>query len=153
MMCGGWTILLAGATDRRPIDVGTTILNGIKADCIPDTTVEYNKDASFTDKADVGIVVVGETPYAEGLGDKADLSLSETDVKTINAMKPLVGKLIVVILSGRPLVITDQLTTRMRGWNLAARYGRGRGRRCAVWRPPFVGNCRYTWPRTTLNCH
>jgi len=32
--------------------------------------VEYNKSGNFTDKADVGIVVVGEQPYAEGVAIK-----------------------------------------------------------------------------------
>ncbi len=147
MMCGGWTISWQGQTGA--IDVGTTILNGIKALVSPNTTVEYNKDASFTDKADVGIVVVGETPYAEGLGDKADLSLSETDIKTINAMKPLVGKLIVVILSGRPLVITDQLTTAdawVEAW-LPGTEGEGVGD-VLFGDAPFVGKLPYTWPRS-----
>ena len=79
MMCGGGDFL---ARPNRDIDIGTTILSGIKAIVSPNTTVAYNKDGIFTDKANVGIVVVGETPYAEGVGDKADLSLSETDIKT-----------------------------------------------------------------------
>jgi beta-glucosidase len=147
MMCGGWTISWQGQTGA--IDVGTTILNGIKAIVSPGTTVVYNKDASFTDKADVGIVVVGEMPYAEGVGDKADLSLSDTDVNTINAMRPLVNKLIVVILSGRPLVITDQLATAdawVEAW-LPGTEGEGVGD-VLFGDAPFVGKLPYTWPRT-----
>ena len=70
MMCGGWTISWQGQTGN--IDIGTTIMNGIKTIVSPDTTVVYNTDGNFTEKAHVGIVVVGEMPYAEGLGDKAD---------------------------------------------------------------------------------
>ena len=86
MMCGGWTISWQGQTGN--IDIGTTILNGIKTLVSADTTVEYNPTGKFSGKANVGIVVVGEMPYAEGLGDKADLSLSDADVKTINNMRP-----------------------------------------------------------------
>lgn len=147
MMCGGWTISWQGQTGS--IDIGTTILNGIKALVSPETTVEYNKDGSFTDKADIGIVVVGEQPYAEGVGDKADLSLSNTDVKTINAVRPLVGKLIVVILSGRPMVITDQLVTAdawVEAW-LPGTEGEGVGD-VLFGDKPFLGKLPYTWPRS-----
>ena len=86
MLCGGWTISWQGQTGN--IDIGTTILNGIKTLVSADSTVEYNPTGKFSGKANVGIVVVGEMPYAEGLGDKADLSLSDADIQAINNMRP-----------------------------------------------------------------
>ena len=147
MLCGGWTIDWQGQTGS--IDAGTTILNGIKAIVSPDTTVEYNKYGDFTDKANVGIVVVGETPYAEGLGDKVDLSLSDTDVKAIKTMRPLVDKLIVVIISGRPLIITDQLANAD-AWVAAWLPGtEGEGISDVLFGDhPFIGKLPYTWPRS-----
>ena len=141
MMCGGWTISWQGQTGS--IDTGTTILNGIKAIVSPGTIVDYNKDGNFTGKADVGIVVVGEMPYAEGIGDKADLSLSATDVQTITAMRPLVAKLIVVIISGRPLIITDQLANRTPGWRPG----------CPVQRGRASATCSLAIIRLWVNCH
>jgi beta-glucosidase len=147
MMCGGWTISWQGQTGS--IEIGTTLLNGIKATVSPGTTVEYNKYGNFGGTADVGIVVVGEMPYAEGLGDKADLSLSETDVQTIDNVRPLVDKLIVVIISGRPLVITDQLATAD-AWVAAWLPGtEGEGISDVLFGDyPFVGKLPYTWPRS-----
>jgi beta-glucosidase len=147
MMCGGWTISWQGQTGS--IDPGTTIINGIKTTVSPDTTVEYNHDGNFTGKADVGIVVVGEMPYAEGLGDKADLSLSDTDIQIIKNMRPLVDKLIVVIISGRPLIITDQLSTAD-AWVAAWLPGtEGEGVSDVLFGDhPFTGKLPYTWPRS-----
>ncbi len=147
MMCGGWTISWQGQTGS--IDVGTTILNGIEGMVSPNTTVTYNKYGNFTDKAEFGIAVVGEMPYAEGVGDKADLSLSDVDIKTINNLRPLVDKLIVVILSGRPLIITDQFSTAD-AWVAAWLPGtEGEGITDVLFGDhPFIGKLPYTWPRT-----
>ena len=93
--------------------------------------------------------MVGEQPYAEGVGDKADLSLSETDGNTINAMRSRVDKLIVVILSGRPLVITDQLANAdawVEAW-LPGTEGEGVGD-VLFGDKTFVGKLPYTWPRS-----
>jgi beta-glucosidase len=147
MMCGGWTISWQGHTGS--IELGTTIIGGIKASVSPDTELVYINSDSFTDTAPVGIVVVGELPYAEGVGDRADLSLSETDVRAINFMRPLVDKLIVIIISGRPLIITDQLATAdawVEAW-LPGTEGEGVSDVLFGDRP-FVGTLPYTWPRS-----
>ena len=147
MLCGGWTISWQGQTGN--IDIGTTILNGIKTIVSADTTVEYNPTGKFSGKANAGIVVVGEMPYAEGLGDKADLSLSDADIQAINNMRPLVDKLVVVIIAGRPLVITDQLASAD-AWVAAWLPGtEGEGVSDVLFGDhSFVGKLPYTWPRT-----
>ena len=55
--------------------------------------------------ADIGIAVVGEKPYAEGVGDNPHPALSAEDVQTIANLKKASKKIIVVIVSGRPLDI------------------------------------------------
>lgn len=147
MQCGGWTIEWQGETgDIQP---GTTLLQGITDFVSPETQVEYSTSGEFTGTAEVGIAVVGEQPYAEGVGDAADLSLSISDIQTITNLRAHSQKLIVLILSGRPLVITPQ-------YQMADAW-------VAVWLPgtegagvadvvfgayPFVGKLPYTWPRT-----
>ncbi len=101
---GGWTIEWQGI-DGNWIP-GTTILQGIKNTVSKDTKVEYNLTGDFSSKenlADVGIAVVSEKPYAEGWGDNANPSLSPEDLSTIQKLKARSKKLIVVIVSGRPL--------------------------------------------------
>ena len=67
MQCGGWTIEWQGKSGN--ITTGTSILDGIKATVSPATQVTYNRFGKFNEDAEIGIVVVGEEPYSEGVGD------------------------------------------------------------------------------------
>ena len=55
----------------------------------PAVDVQYNVTGDFDSVPDtaVGVVVVGETPYAEGVGDRPDLHLSEDDRALIARMR------------------------------------------------------------------
>jgi beta-glucosidase len=106
---GGWTIEWQGIEGNNDIP-GTTILQSIKNIVSESTEVEYNKEGNFSsgnNLADVGIVVVGEKPYAEGWGDNANPNLSPEDLLAIERTKTKSKKLIVVIISGRPLDISS----------------------------------------------
>ncbi len=106
---GGWTTEWQGIDGNYGI-LGTTILEAIKNTVSKDTEVEYNKEGDFSVKnnlADVGIVVVGEKPYAEGWGDIANPNLSPEDLSAIKKVKAKSKKIIVIIVSGRPLDIKE----------------------------------------------
>jgi beta-glucosidase len=116
VQCGGWTIEWQGGLGS--ITPGTTILDAIEHTVSSDTTVVYDRGGDFSDAvdengkpiiADVGIVVVGEQPYAEGRGDNGDLSLTRSDLKLIENASQYSKKLVVILLSGRPLIITDEI--------------------------------------------
>jgi beta-glucosidase len=147
MQCGGWTIEWQGKTGA--IDPGTTILQGIKAEVSTGTQVEYNSGGTFTGMAEVGIAVVGEQPYAEGVGDTNSLNLSQTDIQTITNLRSHSQKLVVIILSGRPLVITGQFQ-KADAWVAAWLPGtEGAGVADVLFGDfPFVGKLPYTWPRS-----
>ncbi|MGB7538147.1 MAG: glycoside hydrolase family 3 protein [Anaerolineales bacterium] len=150
LQSGGWTLGWQGINTNDV--VGSTILNGIRLKAGSGTEILYRSAGMFNDfqgKAPVGIVVVSEPSYSEGVGDKADLRLSQDDIDVIERMRPKVEKLIVLILSGRPLVITDE-------YPLADAW-------VAAWLPgsegaaaadvlfgdyPFTGKTPYTWPRS-----
>lgn len=104
---GGWTVSWQGSSGD--ITPGTTILSAMKKDA---ASVTYSKDASAaTDGYDVGVVVVGETPYAEGVGDVGnghDLELSAADKAAVDKVCAAM-KCAVLIVSGRPQLIGDRL--------------------------------------------
>ncbi len=147
MQCGGWTTEWQGKSgDIQP---GTTILQGIQAAVSKNAKVEYNVRGEFDRMADIGIIVVGEQPYAEGVGDAAGLSLSQADVQAITNLRAHSQKLVVIILSGRPLVITGQFKM-VDAWVAAWLPGtEGAGVTDVLFGDyPFTGKLPYTWPRT-----
>jgi beta-glucosidase len=103
---GGWTIGWQG--ESGDITPGTTILDAIEEAVGDDATVTYDKRAQGDISGDLGIVVVGETPYAEGQGDSWDLALSPADVKTVERVCSAMS-CVVILVSGRPMIITDLL--------------------------------------------
>lgn len=108
--CGGWSIQWMGGSGD--ITAGTTILDAIKSTVGDATPVVYseNPDESFMKKNDFSfaIVVVGEPPYAETVGDNTDLTILDPGPDTIRTVCSAV-KCAVVIVSGRPVVIEPYL--------------------------------------------
>jgi beta-glucosidase len=147
---GGWTLEWQGVTEN--LQGATTIFSGIKAGLSPETRVTYDSAgdfSNFTGTAPVGVVLVGELPYAEGVGDSADLRLPPGDIAIIQRVRAKVDKLVVVILSGRPLVITDQYQ-EADAW-VAAWLPGSEGEGVAdvlLGDYPFTGKLPYTWPRS-----
>lgn len=109
LQCGGWSIDWQGGSGA--ITDGTTILEGIQNTVSDSTQLIINQNAEFTDneKYAVGLVVLGEEPYAEGAGDKADLSLPSEDIAVLERTRQHCQHVIVILMSGRPLLITEQL--------------------------------------------
>jgi beta-glucosidase len=110
---GGWTISWQGGSGN--VTPGTTILQGIRNTVAPSTTVTFSANGSGIDSSyRVAIAVVGETPYAEGRGDRTGaMGLDTTDLNTINTLRASGVPVVVVLVSGRPLDIASQLPN----WN------------------------------------
>ncbi len=104
--CGGWTVTWMGGPG--PIAPGTTLLEGVKA-VAPDAEISYRADGDFDTRAEVGLVVLAEEPYAEGMGDKEDLHLRPEQITLLERVRPHCDKLAIVLFSGRPLILTEQL--------------------------------------------
>ncbi|MFF4033156.1 glycoside hydrolase family 3 N-terminal domain-containing protein [Streptomyces sviceus] len=144
---GGWTVTWQGSSGD--ITPGTTILEAMRKNS---AQLTYSKDASApTGGYDVGVVVVGETPYAEGVGDVGnghDLELSAADKAAVDKVCAAM-KCAVLIVSGRPQLIGDRLgdiDALVASW-LPGTEGDGvadvlYGRRA------FTGRLPVTWPRS-----
>lgn len=107
MQNGGWTIEWQGG--MGPITNGTTILEGIRNAVAEDTEVTFSVDGSGVEGADVAVVVVGEHPYAEMLGDDLDLELSAEDRQAVSRAKAAGVPVVTVVLSGRPVILGEIL--------------------------------------------
>ncbi|HET6446690.1 MAG TPA: glycoside hydrolase family 3 N-terminal domain-containing protein [candidate division Zixibacteria bacterium] len=153
---GGWTIEWQG--DVGEITEGTTILEGIES-VAPEGVLVYHDSLGRLDNIrtkddrpidpDLCIAVAGERPYSEGPGDSVDLSIDEQDLVMLELMAVDCEKLVVVLISGRPIIISNNIDQ----WDAVA----------AAWLPgtegqgvadvlfgeqPFSGKLPYTWPRT-----
>jgi beta-glucosidase len=101
LQCGGWTISWQGSSGR--VTDGTTVLGAIKK-AAPKAAVTL-ANAGAAPAGDVAIVVIAEDPYAEMKGDRQDLSLNPADVAAVKAAKKAGMPVVVVLFSGRPMIL------------------------------------------------
>lgn len=149
IMAGGWTINWQGRSGD--IEGATTLRQAIEKR-LPEAEVIYNRHGRLTGgnagkTPDVCIAALGEEPYAEGVGDSVDLALPGAGL--VDSMREFCREIVVVIVSGRPVIITDQIDS----WNAVV----------AAWLPgseagglvdvlfgdvPFSGRLPLDWPAT-----
>jgi beta-glucosidase len=106
---GGWTVTWQGASGNTI--PGTSILQGIRNAVGGNATVTYQRDGTGVDSSyRAAIAVVGETPYAEGKGDRpGSMSLDATDLATLSRLRAAGVPVIVVLVSGRPLDVAAEV--------------------------------------------
>jgi len=112
LQSGGWTVNWQGSDQNYK--GATTILEGIQK--IARGQVVYDPQATGEhDDADVAIIVIGETPYAEFFGDVGgevdayQLYLSEKQKSYLHTYAKKGIKTVVLLISGRPLVVTGEI--------------------------------------------
>jgi beta-glucosidase len=112
LQSGGWTVNWQGMTENYA--GATTILEGIRKFSSQEVLHDLDGSANYDD-ADVAVIVVGETPYAEFMGDiggvmnKYQHTLTPEHQTLIDTYTAKGIKTVVVLISGRPLVVTKQL--------------------------------------------
>jgi beta-glucosidase len=141
--CGGWTITWQGLLGN--ITTGTTLKKAIQNVCTG--TVTYSATGDSLGNADYVVVVVGENPYAEGLGDTSDLTLSPAHKALIAKCASSGKKVVCMLFSGRPMIITDVLpncNAFVAAW-LPGTEGEGMAD-VLFGDNDFTGKLKHTWP-------
>lgn len=126
---GGWTIGWQGVENPEEMPPAITLLEGIKGKVSKNTRVLYEpgvppedqqddpgavdkaikKAVNAAKKADVIVVAVGETPYAEGEGNTSTAALPQAQTKLIRALNNTGKDVVVVLVAGRPLMMTETI--------------------------------------------
>lgn len=113
LQSGGWSVAWQGLSENYR--GATTILQGIENIATGEVIYDMHATENHPD-ADLAIIVVGETPYAEFMGDigngdgKHKLTLTEEHQRYISKYSETDTKIIVILISGRPLVTTCQIS-------------------------------------------
>lgn len=147
LQAGGWTLTWQGQSGDIP--GGTSILAGIKQ-VAPYAKVTYSPTAALPmTGSTVGIVAVGDTPYAEGMGDIGvnghTLQLSVADRDAVDKVCSVM-KCVVLDVSGRPLDLTGivpEVTAAVASW-LPGTEGAGVAD-ILFGNRPFTGRLPVTW--------
>jgi beta-glucosidase len=159
---GGWTISWQGdGNTREDFPNGTTIWEGIEAAVTAGGgTAELSVGGSYRTKPDVAIVVFGETPYAEGVGDRNTVAFSpgdDADLALLRRLKDAGVPTVAVFLSGRPLWVNREINAAdafVAAWLPGSE---GAGLADVLLRAPdgsvpfdFEGRLSFSWPRTAV---
>ncbi|MGW0593348.1 glycoside hydrolase family 3 N-terminal domain-containing protein [Streptosporangium sp. NPDC002607] len=156
---GGWTLTWQGTGNvNADFPNGTTILGGLR-EALGAANVTFNETGEGVDPSayDAVIAVIGETPYAEGVGDLARRSLEAAKIypADLAVLERVSGKgapVVTVYVSGRPLWVNKELNRSdafVAAW-LPGTEGGGvadvlvRGR----YRDGFTGKLPYSWPKS-----
>lgn len=105
LQSGGWSIHWQG--QKESYAGSTTILDGIRQFS---SDVEFSAQGCSADmQANIVVAVVGESPYAEGVGDTEDIYMTPSQQRMIEVCKEMDKEVITILISGRPLIINEPL--------------------------------------------
>jgi beta-glucosidase len=162
---GGWTLTWQGGSTN--VIPGQTVLDAVRATSA--SRVQFSETASDPVPANAaGVVVVGETPYAEGFGDvngpqwaydpgdhnvprpKQTMLLSDADQLAIRRVCSRAESCTVLVVSGRPMIIPPELGAQIDA--LVASWlpgSEGMGVADVLFgKKGFTGKLPVSWPRS-----
>jgi len=156
---GGWSLTWQGTGNtNEDFPVGQTILDGLR-EVLGPQNVTFNETADNVDVRayDAVIAVIGETPYAEGVGDLSRRTLEAArlypgDLAVLDKVSGKGTPVITVYVTGRPLYVNKELNRSdafVVAW-LPGTEGGGvadllvRGRNSG---PGYTGKLPYSWPK------
>lgn len=171
--CGGFTVEWQGTHGNERIVGGTSIWEGIRA-IAPQAELSRDGMSADASKHDIAIVVIGEEPYAEGMGDLRhggavprgsgmqtmtnlppygdSLELAKRhpeDLATIQRIRAQGIPVVTVLISGRPLLTNAELAASdafVAAWLPGSE---GAGVSDVLFGDyDFTGTLPFTWPAT-----
>jgi beta-glucosidase len=107
---GGWSISWQGGSGATT--TGTTFWQALQQ-ATAGTGITLQNVGTRTKgrySGDIGIWVGGETPYAEGRGDSSTLAFGNDNSSQLSDLCSHVTTCIAILYSGRPVIISDQLS-------------------------------------------
>lgn len=177
--CGGFTVAWQGTSGNEFVLGGTSIWQGIR-DVAPGATLSQGGTGEDADPAlhDVAVVVIGETPYAEGMGDirtgddvivqagsqiKGLLKVLEPygdsmvladlhpeDLQTITNINARGVPVVAVMVSGRPLVTNREIEASSAFVAAWLPGSEGQGVADVLFGDSdFTGKLSFSWPRNS----
>jgi len=159
---GGWTLSWQGTgTRREDFPNAQTLWEGFREHIeAAGGKAQLAPDAAYSEKPDVAIVVFGEEPYAEFIGDVSQLgyqSGNPTDLALLRKLKADGIPVVAVFLSGRPLWLNREINAAdafVAAW-LPGSEGGGVADVLladAQGHPrfDFAGRLSFSWPRTAV---
>lgn len=179
--CGGFTIAWQGTSGNDFVEGGTSVWEGIR-ELAPNAILSDDGTGSEADpqEHDIAVVVIGERPYAEGLGDLRtgdhvlveagsqikgaikilepygnSLELANLHPEDLQAIKNITEKglpVVVILMSGRPLVINKELNEASAFVAAWLPGSEGQGVADVIFGDhDFQGKLSFSWPRNTTD--
>jgi beta-glucosidase len=148
---GGWSVSWQGGSGTTT--TGTTFWQALqKATAGTNITIQnIGTKTKSRYSGDIGIWVGGETPYAEGRGDSSTLAFGSDNSSQLGDICARVTTCIAILYSGRPVVVTDQLSKAnafVAGWLPGTEAD---GITDALFGAGFTGKLPVTWPRAVTD--
>ena len=159
---GGWTLSWQGTgNSRENFPGGSSIYDGVKRHVeAAGGKAVLSVDGSYEQKPDVAIIVFGEDPYAEFVGDIDTLAYkpgNDADLDRLKAFQAAGIPVVSVFLSGRPLWVNREINASnafVAAWLPGSEGGYAAdvlftdaGGKAAY---DFKGKLSYSWPREIL---
>jgi beta-glucosidase len=177
--CGGFSLTWQGLSGNEHLDGGTSVWEGVRQ-VAPNAVLSAQADGSDVnpDLHDIAIIVIGEKPYAEGLGDIRSgdhviveagsqikgsmnvlepygntLELARLHPEDLHTIKTITDKgipAVVVMISGRPLAVNQELersTAFVAAWLPGSE---GQGIADVLFGDfDFQGTLSFSWPKSS----
>jgi beta-glucosidase len=105
---GGWTLSWQGTgNSNEHFPNATSIFSGISAAVeTAGGKATLSVNGEWQERPDVAIVVFGEDPYAEGVGDRLDVDYASDGGRIAEKFRQAGIPTVTVFISGRPLWLT-----------------------------------------------